>query len=147
MTKSDVVLLGGAAFQIYNILERKKAAGNLNFLPGNVLTLDMQGTAPVLTVSLLVQNTSNESFTLKSIAGDVYSNNFWVGNVSYWYPQLIGPNMQSTLKLQIRFGLLGIVQDLISAFQNGNFSQVIDFKANANVDNIQVPIDIKYKLG
>lgn len=132
---------------MYNVLSRKAAAGNLNFLPGTVLSLDMQGTSPVLLVSMVVQNTSQQTFTLKSIAGDVMSNNYWVGNVSYWLPQVIAPNQQSTIKLEIRLALIGIVQDIINAFQYGNFQQEIVLKANANVDNIQVPINSKYKVG
>lgn len=102
-------------------------------------------------VSLVVQNTSNEQFTLKSIAGDVYATSngskYWVGNVSYWLPQVIYANQQTALKLNVSLGLIGIVQDIIQAFQYGSFSQVLTFQANANVDNIQVPIKIDYKVG
>lgn len=132
---------------MYNVFQRKAAAGALNFLPGTVRDIAFDGSTPVLTASLIVQNTSSQQFILKAIAGDLYSNGYWVGNISYWQPQTIAATRQTEIRLQIRLGLIGIVQDIINAFQYNNTTQVLKFVANANVDNIQVPIDIKYKIG
>jgi len=70
-----------------------------------------------------------------------------VGNISSFIPQIIPKNTQGILLLDCRLKLIGIVNDLIMAFDNGNFQQNLELKLIANVDNLQVPVNIKYKIG
>jgi LEA14-like dessication related protein len=105
------------------------------------------GATPVLTVGLVVENTSNQSMTIKSLVGNLYANGYNVGHLSAFDPQEITPNSQSVISIDIRMGLLGIVNDIIRAVQYGNFTQDLQLTGYANVDNLQVPIDEKYKAG
>lgn len=132
---------------LYNIFNKSAAAGTLNFYPESVRQIRFEGATPIMTVGLAVQNTSASKFVIKSIAGNLYANTYLVGNLSYFTPQAINPNSQSVILLDVRLGLLGIVQDIIRAFQFGNFQQDLIFKSFANVDNFQVPINITYKVG
>jgi hypothetical protein len=138
---------------VYSLLSKKAAAGTLNFFPQSVNQLRFDGVTPVLTMGLAVQNTSAEKFVIRSVAGNAYSNGYLVGNIAAFYPQTIYGNAQSVIQLDCRLGLIGIVQDIIRAFQYGNFSQNIELQLYANVDNLQIPIldnsghNLTYKIG
>lgn len=133
----------------YNLFARKNAAGTLNFLPGNLKAIGSDGITPIVTVGLLVQNTSNQSYTLNSIAGTVYANNdgntYNIGNVSSFEQQRISPNSQSELTVEMRLALIGLVSDVINSISSG-YGQDILFKGYANVEGVQIPIVINYKL-
>jgi len=131
----------------YSLYRKSSAIGTLNFFPDKVRGFEFQGITPVFTVGLGVQNTSNQSFTINSIAGNAFSNGYYVGNISTFTAQTIKPNSQGILALELRLALIGIVNDLINAFQNGNFQQDLELKLMANVDKLQIPINLKYKIG
>jgi hypothetical protein len=97
-----------------------------------------------------VQNTSNQSFTLNSIAGNAYAITWektYIGNVSSFVKMEIPKNSQRIIVLQIRLALIGITNDIINAWQNGSFSQKIEIDLKANVDNLQVPVKQTLKIG
>lgn len=100
-----------------------------------------------MTIGLGVQNTSNQSFTIRSLAGNLYANNYYIGNVSSFTLRTIAPNSQQVIFITARLQLIGIVNDILNAFENRNFAQTIEIKAMANVDNLQIPININYKIG
>jgi len=141
------LLFGAAALLAYNFLVKGKALGSINFLPGQIHSFDMNGTTPVLTVGVIAQNTSSQKFIIRSIAGTVYSDGYMVGSVSFFNTAEVQPNSKSQIFVQIRFAPLGIVQSIINAFQTNDFSQEVIFKGFANVDNFQIPINNKYKVG
>ena len=143
------VLIGGGLLLAYNMFSRKVAAATLNFLPGQLKRLSTDGATPVLTIGVIIQNTSNQSYQLNSLAGNVYANNdgnvYNVGNVSTFTVQQILPNRQQEIVVDMRLSLTGIVSDLLNSIANG-FGQDIQFKGYANVDGLQIPIVINYKL-
>lgn len=147
MTNTQTIALTAGALLLYSYFRKATAAGRLNFYPANVKDLYFDGATPVITLGLAVQNTSNQSFGLKSLAGNVYANNYLVGNVSSFTPQIIGPNSQAIVTIRVRMSLLGIVNDIIEAITNKKFTQVLELESWANIDNQQVPINIKYKVG
>lgn len=98
-------------------------------------------------MGLVVQNTSNQYFTLNSIGGNIFANDKLVGNVGSFVAQHIPANSQTTLYLKVKMNLIGIVSDIISAFTTGNIKQTIQLDATANVDTLQVPIKISYTIG
>jgi hypothetical protein len=142
-------LFVGAVLIGYNLFAKKTAAGTLNFLPGQFHGIGTDGGTPVLSVGVLIQNTSNQSYQLNSLAGNVYANNsgnvYTVGNVSTFTRQTIYPNNQEEIIVDMRLSLTGIVSDLINSISSG-FGQDISFKGYANVDGLQIPILINYKL-
>lgn len=107
----------------------------------------MDGLTPVMTLGLAIQNTSNQSFTLQSLAGEVYANKYLIGNVGTFSAQTIHPNSETVIYIDCRLSLLGIVTDILNAIRNKTFSQTIELESTANIDNLQVPIDLSYKFG
>ena len=142
-------LLVGAVLIGYNLFAKKTAAGTLNFLPGQLHGIGTDGGAPILRVGVLIQNTSNQTFQLNSLAGNVYANNsgnvYNVGNVSTFVQQTIYPNRQQEIVVDMRLALTGIVSDLINSISQG-FGQDIKFDGYANVDGVQIPVLVNYKL-
>lgn len=147
MTNTQTVLLVGGGLIAYTMFTKKAALGSLNFYPASIKNIHFDGSTPVMTIGLAVQNTSNQKFILRSMAGNLYANSYMVGNLSFFQEQQILPNSQGTLWVDIRMSLIGAVQDIIRDFQNNNFSQELHLDAYANIDNYQVPIDLKYKVG
>lgn len=150
ISTGKTIALGIAALLAWNIYSRARAAGSLTFFPGKIKKFDWNNGSPVITFELLVQNTSNHTFNLLSIAGNVFSlsngKQYLIGYISDFRSQTVAPVSESTLQVQARLQLTGVVGDLINAFTSGDYSQEIHLAANANVDYIQVPIDYTYKL-
>lgn len=153
ITKSDTIkttqalAVGAAALLAYSLFRKSAGLGNLVFFPDKVQRLTFDGLTPVIVVGIGVQNTSNQSFTLKSLAGNAYSNDFLVGNIGSFIPQDIPANSQRILQVTIRMALIGVVNDIVDAFRFGNFKQALELRMYANIDNLQVPINIKYQVG
>jgi LEA14-like dessication related protein len=105
-----------------------------------------EGLTPVLTLKLAVQNTSNQSFTLKSFAGNVWANNYLVGVTSSFDAIEIKANAQTLVPIKVRLSLLGIVNDIIQAITTHSKTVELELDSHANVDNLQVPVNIKYKV-
>jgi len=129
------------------LLRKGAALGTLNFYAGSVTNIEFENSAPVLTLGLVVQNTSNQYFTLNSIAGNIYSNNYRIGTVGSFIAQNIPANSETTLYLKVRMDLLGVVNDIINAFTTGNIQQKIELDATANIDTLQVPVKLSYTVG
>jgi len=127
----------------YNLVAKARALGSINFYPGRIVNLQFDGMTPVMTLELLAQNTTGQQMVLRSIAGNVVANGYIVGNISSFTPSPIRANSQSSLLVQLRLFPLGIVNDIIRAFELGNFHQDITIQAYANVDNYQIPIKLK----
>lgn len=140
-------MFGAAGLIAYSLLRKASAAGTLNFYPGGVYALKWEDGKPVIYFNITIQNTSNQGFQMNSMAGNVYANNILVGNGSFFGEVNILPNSQGTLKLRIEMLLLGILNDIIDAIENGNFKQVLELEAYANVDNIQIPVNLTYTVG
>lgn len=147
MTNTQAVGLTAAGILLYTVFTKKAAAGTLNFYPASVKNIHFDGATPIMTVGLAAQNTSNQKFVIRSIAGDLYANSYLIGNVANFTTQTVFPNSQSIINLDIRLSLISLVNDIIRAFQMGNFSQVLKFEGYVNVDNYQVPLNIDYKIG
>ena len=146
MTAGKTVLIGAAAFLLYSFLRKGKALGNLVFHPHSLKDIKFEGITPVMTLGLAVQNTSNQSFTLNSIAGELYANNYLIGNIASFSAQTISPNSEKVIFIKARLSLLGIVTDMINAIKNGTWTQTLELESTANIDNLQVPVDLKYKF-
>lgn len=145
LIKTAAIIGGGII--AYNVLIKGKALGKINFVSGGVHSFAMQGITPILTVGVIAQNTSSQKFIVRSIAGNVTADGYLIGYVSYFGQTEILPNSQAQILVPIVLSPLGIVQDIINAFQMNDSTQQIEFKGYANVDNFQVPIDNKYKVG
>lgn len=141
-----ILLIAGGAVA-YALINKGKALQSLNFYPKGVRAIKMDGITPVVTIALAVQNTSGQQAVLRSFAGNLFANNYFIGNVSSYTQTTIRPNAETVLVINVRLSVIGIVSDILKAFNGQGLSQVMELQAKANVDNFQVPINIKYKVG
>lgn len=146
MSKAAILLLPAGVIA-YALLSKAKGLKNANFYPDSVHSLDMSNGTVYMNVGVLVQNTSTQKIVIRSIAGNVNANGYLVGNASNFSPYALNPNSQGVMYIQIRFGALGIVQDIVNAFQTKNFTQLLSFDGFANIDGYQVPVSLTYKIG
>jgi hypothetical protein len=146
MNKLTAVGIGAGAILLYSLFTKQKALESLVFYPHSLKDIRFDGVTPVMTLGLAVQNTSNKKFTLNSIAGILYANNYIIGNISGFIPQVIPANSQTIIFIKARLSLIGIVSDVIRAIKNKTFSETLELESKANIDNLQVPVNLKYKF-
>lgn len=148
MSRSEkYLLIGAAAFAGYWFYSKSLALARLVFSPGSILGVNFTGGVPSITVAVNVQNTSNSALELRSFAGNVSSNGTLIGNVYNFLPVEIPGNSQVQMPVQIQLQILGITNDLIQSFTNGNFTQQIEIAGSANVNGFQLPVSMIYKVG
>lgn len=140
------VLIIAGIFGIWYLV-RRNAVSNLLFQPTTDISMSFEGSLPVARINLLVQNTSNVSLQLNSFAANVYANNTYVGNVSGFTPVMIAANSEGLIPVDVKFNPLGIVQDIIRAFQTKSFAQNIELRGSVNAEGVQVPIDLTFEFG
>lgn len=144
------ILIAGGGLLLWNLYSHGAAALSLNFLPGRIKKLSWDGLGPSLQIELQAQNTSNHSFNVLSIAGNVYvtqnGKDYLIGRVSDFTQVAVAPNSVSLIPLNISMQLTGVVQNLINILQSGLNAQTIKLQAFANVDALQVPLNYTYNL-
>lgn len=147
MTKVETLGVGLLAILGFSLWRKKSALQNVIFSPGSVVGISMSGINPVLQLSLIAQNTSDQNLLMQSLAGNVNANGTLIGNISSFSTQSIPANSQTSILVNIKLYSLGIVNDLISVFQNKNAVSDINVNGYANVGFFQVPINMKFSLG
>ena len=143
----QLLIAGTIAFLGYSLIRKQSGAEKLTYYPAGVKNISFEGISPVMTLRLAVQNTSNQTFTLNSIAGNVFCDDTLIGNASNFIAQTVNRNSQTIFEIKVKLSPLGIVNEIIQAFQYGNFSKELEFEGYANLDNWQVPINLKFKVG
>lgn len=103
--------------------------------------------SPVITFSVIVQNTSALGVRVDSFAGNLISNGTYIGNVYNFTPITIPPNSQSIVLIDARLQPLGIVNDLIQAFQYRNFKQDVKIEGFVNAGILQIPLKLNFSVG
>jgi len=146
-TADKVLLIGAAGIAAYVFYSKARALADLVITPGPITDMGFQDATPVATVTVLAQNTSSTGILINSFAGNVFSNNILVGNAFSFQPVLIPGNAQVPVIINIQFKALGIVADIIRAFQQNNFSQDIQVQGFANVSGWQLPVNVDFKFG
>ena len=144
------IALAGAALLLYSLFAKGQQLGRLVFYPGKVRNIEMWP-AITMQLELIVQNTNSDSLQINSFAGALYSNesntSTLIGNVSSFVPVMIKGNSQGMLLINVNLKAISLVNEIIRAFQMNNFSKTIELDANVNVDNLQLPINITFKVG
>lgn len=145
--KTQHVLLAGAAgFLLYSAYKARSVA-NLLFFPGNVLSIGFLGANPVMTFNLQIQNTSSLPVVVNALGGNLFSNDTLVGNVYSTTPISVPANSRVYHTLEAQFLLVGIVNNLIDAWQYKNFTQKLQLQGYANVSGLQVPLELEMSIG
>lgn len=139
MKTGTLLVVGAIAFLGYEFLQLNTA--------GNTLQVVFQGVqvnGPLnYTLNLIVQNVSNATLALNSLAADVTINGNDLGNVSNFTAITIQPNSQTPVNVTLQPSILsipGTVQALL-ANPTGSF----DFKitGNMNVNSLVLPLNVE----
>jgi len=150
LTAAKGILLTGAGLLLFTLFAKGQQIGKLIFYPGKVSEIDLWP-SPHCTLELIVQNTNSGSLQLNSFAGALYAKqsgtSTLIGNVSSFQPVTIAGNSQGLIRIYVKLFALGIVNDIIRAFTTGQFSQEVLLDANANIDNLQLPVSMTFKIG
>lgn len=139
------LLLGGVAVAYF--LNLKNAAGHLVFYPGTIQGLSFEGANPVIQGTILIQNTSNVTFTFNSFAASITTGGTLVGNASNFTPVTIGPNSEGQFPIKLTLSLLGVANDIIDAVQNKYITKQISLEGSVNANGIPVPLQLNYSIG
>lgn len=102
---------------------------------------------PVFVLNVAIQNPSNTSFTITSLAGNLYANDEYVGNVSSFVTATVGPSKEIVYPLNIVLSLLGATSDLVKIFSGGGVTQMILFEGTVNANGIAADITLKKSIG
>lgn len=143
---STILLIGGGLIA-YSLYRKNAAAGSLVFYQKGIKSLTWDN-GPVITLNLGVGNTSNQSFTIFAIAGDLYTNDTYLGYVSNFTGININPRSEQTIPIKIKLDPIGVVSTIFNGIQNGTWKQDLQILLQANIDQLQVKVPtIKYKIG
>ena len=146
LTTAQIALLTGASFIAYKAFSKTQSAATLNFYPASIKNLQKDGVTPVLTLNLAIQNPSSQAYTVKAVVGSLYANGFLIGNVGSYVQKQVAATAQTIYPLTIRLSLLGIVQDIVNAFNGGGAAQKVELNAYANVDDFNIPIKLTFNI-
>lgn len=146
VTPLGILLTAAGGYLVYNLFKVGRLA-RMIFFPGSVHSFDFVGSTPVIQFDVQIQNTSSKSVRVNSLAGNLFSDGVLVGNVYTSSLIDVPANSNIQTRLTAQLGLLGIVNSLIAAWQNRDMSKEIIFDGYANVDDFQLPLELKFNLG
>lgn len=144
---TKTIAIGAGLYLAYELVRKQIAGGTLLFTTDKIHSFKLVGATPVLTFGMRVQNTSNQDFVINSFAAQLTADNYTIGNVSFFTQQVIPANSQRILYVEARLMLIGIVNDLLRAFDTKDFQFDVRIDGYANVSGLQIPVNLKYQLG
>ncbi|MES2427626.1 MAG: hypothetical protein V4560_11675 [Bacteroidota bacterium] len=136
-TGTTLLLCAGGVLAVY-YSKLLRAAGVVDIVFSGV---QLQGITDYV-ISLMFQNVSNATIVVNSVAGTVYVNGNTLASISDFDQVSIPPNSQQEVKFHVNPSLLtlpGVIRDILN-MKGSTF--VFNIKANANINNIIVPIDL-----
>lgn len=140
------VALVGAGIWLVNKAIKTSVVNRVNFIIDAVRT-SFEGLNPVLSIDIKAQNPTNETFTVKSLIGNVSVNGQFAGNVSSFTEAIIAANSESNLNLKVRLGIGTLSEQLVNLIMGRLPGQVvIRVQGTANVDTLLFPVDLSYKI-
>jgi LEA14-like dessication related protein len=138
------LLIVGAGVIILNRLSTAGTAASLHYIFDGVTAKFKDAFNIQVNVNIGIQNPTSNHFTIQSLAGDLYINDYYIGNVSNFTATLIAPNAQTPYTAAIMLSTFSLPQAVVDILQNlTNFTARLE--ANINVDNLSVPIKLERK--
>lgn len=132
----SVIIIG--AFIAYLLYSKVNTGASLQFLP-----LGASWNGGTLQIQVGVQNPTNGSLSLTSLAATAYVNGTASGNLSDFTPALIAPNAQTPIVLNFQPSIIGIAQDVVSEL-NSQGAMTIAVKGTANVNGVALPVNLNF---
>jgi LEA14-like dessication related protein len=136
-----IVVLGAAAFLL---IRRTAFAKNLNFVIRGV-KLGGRWLAPRIEITIGLQNPSNQKANFKSLSGLVKWNDAEFANISSFNAVTIAANSETQIKVNAEPSVMGIFETVKKIIKEG-IKGKITIVGTANVDNLQIPINVTKNL-
>jgi LEA14-like dessication related protein len=140
-----VIILVSLGFYLITGYAKASAAQLLNFSIANA-QVDLSGSNFYLTVNVVVQNPTGESFNVKSLSGSLTVNGNFLGTVSNFQPAVIAANSQAIYPLTIQIALIGAGLDLYQIINDGEKDIVANISGTANANGFAIPVNVQAKI-
>ena len=98
--------------------------------------------SPKIMIKLGIQNPSNQKANFKSIAAVVKWNGNDFANISSFNPVTIAPNSETNIEVTAEPSVLGLYDTIRTLIKTGLKNGKIEITGTANVDNLQLPVNI-----
>lgn len=130
------------------VLSKIATAGNasrLNFTVSNVQP-GLSGLNPVITLNLVAQNPTSESFQINAVVANVFLNGQPIGNISGFVPVTVQPTSQANIPLRVQLSGLELI-DQVLGILNGSagVAAAVRITGTVNLDGSNIPIDVTYQ--
>ena len=131
----------------YSLFSKASAGNALVWFPKGIRAITFSGGSPVIELNLGVGNPTNQSFTLKALAGNLFTNGTYIGYISTYNSITMQPASEAIIPIKIKLSPLGIVSELLDDIQSGGWKQKLALEMRANVDNLVIPVKLNYTIG
>ena len=133
-----VVLVGAAA---YFLFRRTTFAKNLVYVFRGI---KVRGKlfSPKIEITIGIQNPSNQKAEFKSMIAQVGWNDNNFANISTFKPVTIAANSETNIVFTAEPSVLGLYDTIKNLIKTGLKNGKISITGTANVDNLQVPVNI-----
>ena len=140
-----------AAVFVLSKLSTASAASRVNFIISGV-SLDNIGITPVLKIILQAQNPTSEEFLINAITANIALNDQPIGNVSgpttdgqTYVAVSVKPLSSTPVPVLAMIAVGGLVSDITDILTGAaGLHAVFHIQGTANIENLLVPLDIKY---
>ena len=133
-----LLLIGGAFAYFYG---KRKLQQSIQF---TLESVKLSGTKLIVRLGML--NPTGSSATINSIVGSIYIKGSAVATVENYTKIKILPKSKSFIDLTVTPSGAGVFSFVKSLISTGTKNLSAEFKGNANIDGITIPLDIKYSI-
>lgn len=93
-------------------------------------------------VTIRIQNPTPNAFTIYALAGDLFVNDYRIGNISNFTPTTIAAHSETPYTIGLLIDTLSMPSTVTDLIQNFKGIKVL-LNADVNVDNLTVPIQLE----
>lgn len=143
------IALAGGAFWLYSKITKGAALQSLDV---RIADLDVKCagflcTQPQLSIGLLTTNPTDTEINLRSVTGNVTVNGQFIGNVTSLNNKPIPGNSQLMYPVSVSLSLGQVLSEAMSIIKGEKgIAANVRFKGTANVEGLNYPIDLGYKI-
>lgn len=138
-----IVALVGGGILLFNRLGTASAASRLNYVFDGISWEFKTALTVQINIDLGVQNPTSNSFVIKSFSGNLYLNDYYIGNVSNFTATTIAANAQTEYRVAVQLSTLSLPSAIVDLFKN--FTHLNGkLQGTVNVDNLSVPVNLEY---
>lgn len=129
MKSAPWIIIGGLI--AWFLLRKARTISSLQFVP-----LDISLSGGSLNLVIGVQNPTSNPLTLRSLIGGLYVDGQRVARISDFTTQIVQPNAETPVMINVAPDLFGLVSGVVNAIKNGlPTTNHMQLQATANIDN------------